>query len=216
LAEQFEGIISQKIQVLKAGMGEWFNSSIQDISRGVISIAWPYLQERPLVLRRGDIVEVRLASKNATYSFKTSVIGEKTDNIKLYQLAYPKEVQRIQQRLHVRLPVILDARYAVREDDKKPLKFVTASTVDLSGGGLKLAVREKIKEHTKLYLEFNLPLRKKPELLKLEALVIRSQLVDLDRAVYHLGLKFMNINRKQEDMIVRFIFERMAQQKRLL
>lgn len=207
--------INQRIQVLKPDTNEWFYSSIQDISHSVISITWPYLKERPLVLRRGDTVRVRLAAEGATYVFDTKVVGKSKDNIKMYQLAYPKDVERIQQRSHVRLPVALDVKYAVIEDEKKSLKFVDASMVDLSGGGVKLAVREDIKENTRLILKFNLPLRRKPELMQVEALVIRSQLIDQKRSVYHLGAEFIDISLRKQDMIVRFIFEKMAQQKRL-
>lgn len=215
MAEEFDIHVRQKIQVLKPGTNEWFNSSIQDIKQNVISISWPYLQERPLVLCKGDTVQVRLAAERAAYYFNTTVIGETKDNINLYQLAYPREVERIQQRSHVRLPVVLDVKYAVLQDDKKPLKFIDASVVDLSGGGMKLAVREEIKENTRLMLNFILPFRGKPELVKLEAIVIRNQLVDQVRLIYHLGVKFVDISFHQQDMIVRFIFERMAQQKRL-
>ncbi|WP_347491371.1 flagellar brake protein [Desulfoscipio sp. XC116] len=215
MSDQFEMHITQKIQVKRKDLDGWFSSSIQDVSYNVISIALPYLKDFPLVLHRGDEVQVRLAAENATYSFNTRVIGQTTDNIKLYRLIFPKEVLRIQQRLHVRLPVMLDVQYFVQTDDKKPHKFIGASIVDLSGGGMKLAVRENIKERSRLSLEFKLPLHPKPLLMKQDGLVVRSQPVDPEKGVYHLGVDFIDISRQHQDMIVRYIFERMAQQKRL-
>jgi len=214
LTEEATLFVNQKIQVLKKEGRDWFISSIQDIRGGVISIAIPYLGERPLILRAGDEIKVRFTMENCSYIFDTKVIGEATDNIKLYRLAYPEAIDRVQQRMHVRLPVMLDVEYTVpgRDPKKTSLKAVT---VDLSGGGAKLAVRERINENTRLLLKFTLPLRSRPEPLELEALVVRSMKVEPERELYHLGVKFINTTRHQEDLIVRFVFEKMAQQKRL-
>ncbi|MBF7081945.1 PilZ domain-containing protein [Desulfallas sp. Bu1-1] len=216
MPEQVTLRISQKIQVAKKDSKDLFNSSIQDIKNGVISIAMPYLKERPMVLRRNDEVTVRFTLDESSYMFETRVLGEARDNIILYRLAYPAEINRVQQRMHVRLQVMMDIQYAVLERDNKAMTYKKATTVDISGGGMKIAVRKRIKENTLIKVIFTLPLRSRPERMELAARVVRSQKVDPGKELYHLGIKFENINFGQEDKIVRFIFEKMAQQKRLL
>jgi len=218
LAERGYLSMTQKIQVSRDGK-TWFNSSIQDLRPETFSITTPYLKERPLVVFRGDHVEVRFFKGDCSYHFKTLVTGEAKDNIRLLRLAYPEQITRIQQRMHVRLPVALNVDYAPVKRDaggRDSPDFTRASSVDISGGGMKLAVRQPVGEKELLLLKFNLPLKNKPEYLELPARVIRCTIIDLKTKTYHLGLRYDNINRRQQDIIVRFIFEKMALQKRLL
>ena len=229
--------IAQKIQITRDG-NTWFHSSIQDIRGNEVYIAMPYLKERPLVLSRGVEVQVRFFMDDCSYLFQTRVTGEVTSNIKMFRLAYPGEFQRVQQRMHVRLEVMLDVEYALPEKEqgaggktskgkgthpvlpaskrnKKPY-FTRGAAVDISGGGMKLVARESIKEGSRLLLRFTLPLKSKPEQLQLEARVIRCIKAEPDREMYNLGLVFENPTFQQEDIIVRYIFEKTAEQKRLL
>lgn len=211
--------VTQKIQVSKDGH-MWFNSNIQDIRENSIYIAIPYAREQPLVLYKGERVMVRFSMDDSSYMFESTVTGEATSNIKMFRLSYPKEFTRVQQRSHVRLPVILDVQYYIPEsspaDKKKPPEFKKATAVDISGGGMKLRVREKVNENTLVRLKFTLPFKNKPEQMELNARVMRCIKADPNREVYHLGLKFEDLVYREEDIIVRFVFEKMAQQKRLL
>lgn len=211
--------VNQKIQVSRIAEENYFDSSVQDVQDGFFSIAIPYLKEHPLVLYRGEEVRVRFTLQNASYIFTSRVIGVVTDNIKLYKLVHPEKIERIQLRNHVRIPVMLDVEYvvkeAVKESEKQKIKFNKGTTVDLSGGGMKLATRENIKENSLLILKFLLPLKSKAEPLQLKAKVVRVMKADPQRELYHLGLRFEDITYREEDMIVRFVFERAAQQKRL-
>lgn len=208
--------IGQKIQVARRDRKEMFHSSVQDLKGDAIYITMPYHQERPLVLHRDDEVTVRFTLEESGYMFETRVLGETRDNIVLYRLARPAEITRVQQRMHVRLPVSMDVQYAVPGRDNKTVTYQKATSVNISGGGMKLAVREQIKDNTPIRLKFALPLRDKPETMELDARVIRSEKAGSGEQLYHLGVKFENINLGQEDKIVRFVFETMARQKRLL
>lgn len=213
MPEEIKLRINQKIQVARENDDVWFNSIIQDTGAENISISIPYNKERPLVLQQDDSVRVRLATKDASFVFNTQISGVVMDKIKLYQLAYPREITRIQHRKHVRFQVIsLDVKYA-RVEDKN--NYAKGTVIDISGGGIKLAVSEKIQENNHLLLKFTLPLQSKPELIQVKAIVVRSTKAEPDREIYHLGLKFEDITYQQQDLIVRYIFERMAQQRRL-
>lgn len=217
LVEKIPLRIGQKLQIRRKDAKEWFNSAIQEIRDGYIHIMMPFLKERPLVLRRNEKVVIRFFSEHSSFTFDTNVIGELADNIKLYRLDYPQEINRVQQRDHVRLPVIIDVEYVILEEKEKEKKanYKKTTTVDLSGGGMKLLTREKIEPGTLLLLVFSLPLKNRPELIEIKSLVVRCIKVEPTREVYHLGIKFENINLSQEDKIVRYVFEKMAQQKRL-
>lgn len=217
MAERIDLRIAQKIQVSRDEK-TWYNASIQNTGPNVLYITIPYLREHPLVLRRGDKVQVRFFLDDSSYHFETQVTGEAADNIHLYRLAYPDQITRVQQRDYVRLPVMLDVEYAPADAGAgaQDPAFTRATSVDISGGGMKLAVKQRVRENSSLLLRFVLPLKSKPEFLELKARVIRCIRTDSRREVYHLGLRYESINLRQQDIIVRFIFEKMALQKRLL
>lgn len=212
--------INQKIQIVCNDHNEndvWFDSEIHDVRINTICVKLPFLEERYLELDRGDHVSVQFSEESCRYTFNTRVVG-KVANEELFMLDYPDKIYRNQQRGHVRVPVMLDVKYALWYPDKKKIKMVTfnkATAVDLSGGGMKLATREEVPEDTRLLLKFTLPLQKKSEAMNLEALVIRCKKADPYRELYHLGVNFEDINYREEDLIVRYVFEKMAQQKRL-
>ncbi len=210
--------ITQKIQISKDGK-TWFGSSIQDLNPDTFSITIPYLKERPLVAFKGDPVKIKFFDSDCSYQFATYVTGQVEDNIRLYQLAYPEQIKRIQQRMHVRLPVLLDVSYAPVKKNANggdSPNFVSASSVNISGAGMRLAVRQPVQEGEMLLLKFYLPIRETPEYLELTARVIRCTMIDEKTKVYHLGLEYDSINHRQQDTIVRFIFEKMAVQKKLV
>lgn len=218
MAERRYLSITQKILISRDGK-TWFNSSIQDLLPDTFSITTPYLKEQPLVVYKGDPVKVIFYKSDCSYQFETYITGEARDNIRLLQLAYPEQIIRIQQRMHVRLPILLDVSYALVKKDANggdSPNFVLASSVDISGAGMKLAVRQPVGERERLLLKFYLPLKDKPEYLELAARVVRCTMIDEKTKVYHLGLKYDSISRRQQDIIVRFIFEKMAVQKQLL
>ncbi len=213
MPEDFELRINQKIQAAKIHDDLWFNSIILDTGAQTISIAIPFNKKRPLVLHRNEIVRIRFTAKNASYMFSTKVTGIVLDKINLYQLAYPKKIARIQQRKHVRFQVIsMDVEYAHQEDINN---YVKGTVIDVSGGGMKMAVRKNIPKHERLFLKLVLHLQNRTELIQVKAIVVRSEKAEPDREIYHLGLRYEDITNKQQDLIVRYVFERMAQQRRL-
>lgn len=210
--------INQKIQVSKDG-NTWFNSSIQDLKANTFSITAPSPEEHSLAVSKGDLVRVRFFMSDSSYQFEAYVIDEVKDNISLIQLTYPEQITRIQQRTHVRLPVLLDVDYSISKKDAgagNKQKFIKASALEISGAGMKLAVRQPVEKKEIMLLKFSLPLKSKTEKLELIARVIRCTIIDDKIEVYHLGLKFIGISRYQQDIIVKFVFERMAIQKLLL
>ncbi len=213
MPEEFKLRINQKIQVAKMRNDLWFNSIILDTGAETISIVIPFDKERPLVLYQDEIVRIRLAANNASYLFSTKVTGVVLDKIKLYKLAYPKNITRIQQRKHVRFQIIsMDVEYAHQEGRNN---YTKGTVIDISGGGMKMAVRKNIPKHERIFLKLVLRLQNRTELIQVKAIVVRSKKAEPDREIYHLGLRYEDITNKQQDLIVRYVFERMAQQRRL-
>lgn len=206
--------INQKIQVALEGERDWYASTIQDIKAGELHIALPRLRGDVLVLSPGDNVKVRFSDENASFVFPARYVGRTAEKIPLYRLARTGEIQRVQQRRHVRLKTVLEVRYAHPVEKKRRPGYKKACTVDISGGGMRLAVDEPVLPGKELLLEFTLPLRAGARKMELRGRVVR--LFEMENSgSYHVALEFTGISRAQQDLIVRYIFQRMAEQARL-
>lgn len=209
--------VAQKLYVARAGEEEWYVSSLQDMNDSGLYIAMPYLRGSALVLSPGEEVQVRFTHESGVYMFTSRVLARKQETVPLYRIGYPTEVKRIQQRRFVRLPIMLDVIYApVPEKPAQQPVWVKGRTADLSGGGLRLRVRELLPVGTLLTLKFYLPWEKKPVELTLEGRVVRTEVTEgrePGEKLYFLGIEFVNITRRDQDEIVRFIFRKMAERR---
>lgn len=210
--------VRKKIMITRKGEKQWYLSVIQDIKDGELFIELPRQRERALVFHPGEEVEVRVTGENACYVFTTKVLGKTHDQIPLFRLAPPGSLQRIQQRKFVRFPVVLDVFYTqLPEEKKRRSRYQKGTSVDLSGGGIRLVVSEPVKEGTLLQLRFSLPLKKGIKEIKTEGKVVRSWKSEKDGVARHeIAVEFTGIGRTQQDYIVNFIFSRMVEQGRLL
>lgn len=207
--------INQNIRVTRAGGEEkWFVSSVQDISDNDFSISIPTRGHNPLNLQRGDLVKISFITQASRIEFETEVTGWRYDNIPMYVLLLPKKMKRVQLREFVRISVIMDAYYAeVPEAGEKPV-FSKCTSLDLSGGGMKLLLKKDYPVDTKLMIKFNIPLKNGVEEMEVTGSVIRTWPAENSNS-HQVVIKFFKINRKQQDSIVRFVLTKMSEQRRL-
>ncbi|GAB6158009.1 PilZ domain-containing protein [Desulfotomaculum varum] len=211
--------IGQKITVIPTDQNENYFSTVYDIDDRGIYVPIPFAGNHPLVLSQGQRVHVKYMGEDSSYMFVTEAIGRKIeqDKLPMYIFKHPAEgaVQRIQMREFVRVPAMLEVQYLpLPEKDRGTVK--KAYTVDISGGGMKIAVKEPVPQGSTLLVCFSLYIKakKKQQEFRLQAAAVRCKLVDEEARVYHVGLKFLDITRAQQDLIMAFVFERMVDIKR--
>lgn len=208
--------IGQKIMVSKktdANMTEYY-SVIQNIKGNEIYIAIPYRGESPLVLTHDEIILVKYVKENAAFLFPSRYLGkyQETRALIMYRISEPSKesMKRVQLRKFVRVALMLDVKYRLaKEDDWKK-----GTAVDLSAGGLRLAVKQSYEPGDVLDLYFEIESQESIRDFQLKGEVVRCILADADAKVYHLGIKFVNINRGMEDSICSFVFEKQMAQIR--
>jgi len=206
----------QKIFVSKDDR-DWYITSIQEINKENILIAMPYQKSQPLILNQGNEIFIRFSGEDAAYAFKTRTIGRVEDKVPLYVLAKPKEIERVQQRDFVRCPISIPVKYAIVREETKNLEYFHAYSVDISGGGIKLALNHPYRPGVKLMVSFQLNSEDTPIDFELEGKVVRLEVKELkdSRRLFHTGIAFLNISPREQDSIVAYIFSRMAKQKQL-
>ncbi|WP_333871668.1 flagellar brake protein, partial [Desulforamulus putei] len=156
--------VGQKVTVFPMDENEQYVSSVYDIDAGGIYIPIPYAGNRPLVLSRGQRVNVKYIGEDSAYVFVTEAIGRKMeqDRLPMYILKHPldSDIKRIQMREFVRVPVMIEVQYAPHHE-KDTATIKKAYTVDISGGGMKVAVKEPIYKGTMVLLTFTLNIKTK-------------------------------------------------------
>lgn len=212
--------IGQKIHIMPFHEDEQYISSVYDMDEKGIYIPIPLSGSRPLVLHREEKIRIKYMSEDGAFTFVTKAIGRmaKENALPMYVVEHPKksDITRVQLRQFVRVPVLLEVQYAPPPASNEKPVFQKASTVDLSGGGMKLAFKEKIDNGSNLLISFHLPLKnkKKQQDLSLLGRVIRCDLVDADMGTYHASIQFLDIRPPQQDLIMAYVFERMVEIKR--
>ena len=130
---------------------KYFNSNIQDITEDYIAISIPSSAGEYVPLSKGSIIDVLYYAEENLYKFKSIIIGRKFENIPILLIAKPEQVKRIQRRRYVRVPLVKTAKYINLKNEPKvnlstidDSKYLKAVLVDLSGGGMRVKVSEKI------------------------------------------------------------------------
>jgi c-di-GMP-binding flagellar brake protein YcgR len=214
--------ISMKIEVAREDEGTYYISSIQDIKKGVILIAIPYLAGEPLNLQSGQKVNIKFSGANEAYSFATIVQGMVNDTIPLYILAVPQHLERVQRRSYVRVPANLEINLKKTLNDDE-MKFDSAEqdvivvrSLNISAGGLKFICDQRHPLNTAFGLNFSLPGEGRNIQISATANVVRREELDRDgKRRYAVSLAFLEINSYQQDEIVSYIFKRMVELGRM-
>lgn len=206
----------QKIIVCPAGGDKQYLSSIEDLSGDKIYIAIPLSETSPLVVKAGDFLSVRAPMESHCLEFTSQVLGVKIENIPMYVLRYPENVNRIQMRQDVRIDSLLDVMYSMPPEPGSDPDYKKAVALNISAGGMKLSVFDPVPVNALIQVRFCLTVKGLVHNFELMAKVVRSQVVEVKKQLpaYHLGLSFQDINNRQKDTIYQFIFNKMAGMKR--
>ncbi|MCG9967963.1 flagellar brake domain-containing protein [Pelotomaculum terephthalicicum JT] len=207
--------INQNIRVARLNSeDDWYASSVQDVNEREFCIAVPVKESRPLVLSKGDQVKVSFIADMTRYEFTTMTRGRRHDNIPLFVLAMPEDYTRVQLREFVRVPTTLEVKYARLPLEGKEPVFIKTDSLDLSGGGMRILIKSDLAAETRLMIKFAVPLKTGPQDIDVVGRVLRTW-VDERTRLRQAAIQFVKISRKQEDLITRFLFNRMSEQRRL-
>ncbi|MHB1421199.1 MAG: flagellar brake protein [Bacillota bacterium] len=209
-------VINQKIELNYPDDPRVYKSMIQDLGNDYLAIQIPYRQRIEMRFRVGERVEVTAFGNNSRLRFTTTIRGYHQDQIPLYLLEMPTHIEREQLRDFVRAQDTLDVYYQLPEapgDVQEPPKQEThALTMDISGGGMQLTVKEAFRQGDLLNLRFTIPDRRGPVTIKTISRVKRCTLSHVEGPpTYILGLEFRGITERERDVIVSYIFQRMRE-----
>jgi c-di-GMP-binding flagellar brake protein YcgR len=208
--------LNQTLRILpeEASLEDWSASTIQDIDQQFFYIAIPVRRTVPLMLREGAQVQVQIPGPTGMVLFSTRVVGWRRDAIPLMALALPTQVERIERRSFVRLSLLLDTMIAeIPEEGKEPV-WVRGQMLDISGGGLRVAVRKNFKIGARMMVSFALPGGSIKDNISVRGEIKRVHETGQSGAL-QIGIQFLDLPSKYQDTVIRFIFEKLKEAGRM-
>lgn len=209
----------RKVELKRLGDKEVYKTTIQNVTDQHFSVVLPRLYGEWFNVSPGEEIQVVVSGNHERFVFNTRVIIYQDQQVPFIVLEKPQEsdIKRIQLRSYVRIKAILEVSYQkVSESDLDNLEAITPSTlaytVDISGGGVQLAVNEEMKQGDLLYLKINMPGDKEEPIWALGS--VRRFIPAGETKIKNLvGIKFERIAERDRDRLIKYIFDKMRKQR---
>lgn len=211
--QKFQVVINSKLEV-KLGE-EIYKTIVQGISNKDLVISIPVVNGIYLTLKVGEEISlVYYDDKANIFSFNCKIINRIIENaIPYYSITLPYNVAKIQRRNYVRVdtvqPIKNIKKYNKETKMVEELKFTDGLLLDLSGGGMRIKLREKLKYDDIIVANIGRVL----EEISLKGKVIRVDKTEDKRYIY--GISFLDIDNKTREQIIKTVFEIMRKQRGL-
>ncbi|WP_160670750.1 PilZ domain-containing protein [Clostridium sp. C8-1-8] len=192
-----------------------YKCQVQDLEENFFNINIPVSEGEYLTVPRGiDLEFMSFCDDGDVYKFKSTIISRSQENnISMYVMANPFEIQRIQRRDYVRVKVAQIINYITGDyslADIDELRLNNAILLDLSGGGMRVKVKEQIAKGDKIISQ----LKYGTQELFVKGTVVRVEATEDKKWIY--GVVFDEIDERTRDRIIRMVFDIMRKQRELL
>lgn len=209
--------INQKLEfkVLHGPFAAAYSTYVEDAGQHGITVVHPAVGGKPVPLAVGETVRLEYAVKGlARLSFPARVVAVEESSVPLVTLSLPEknEVERYQQRDFVRLDATLNLLYYVvstPDNAARPGGVFRSHTRDISGNGAQILCPEPFPPGTQLdiHLEVN------GRVIHAVGEVIR-QVAQLSPREYWMGIRFVGLDERDRDLIIRYIFSEQRDRRR--
>jgi c-di-GMP-binding flagellar brake protein YcgR len=196
--------------------GPYVSQLLEPVSETRMIISTPIFESRLIFIPLNGKLHISFFHRKYGLMGFTAVVAarESRGNVATLKIQAQSGLERVQRRKHYRLDSLLNSEYRIfgASPDKSSASSLTKATVkNISGSGACIMTEENVPKNTviELYIRLN-------EKTKIKAVctVLRNQPVEVKKGVsYELGLHFTEISPKDQDIIIKYIFE---QQRMLL
>lgn len=209
-------IVNSRVEVIDDT--EVYKSTIQNETDETIAISLPVKDGVYITPQIGESIQFYYYSDTHVYKVDAVVLGRTIENaVPLIILGEFKNIMRIQRRQFVRVSAALNMKFVKvteseidSEVDYSSKSIYKGILLDISGGGFRLGTSEKL--NLKELIEADLPIE--DERIKVLGEVVRVE--KQQDNIYYYGIKYINIEERTRDKIIRFIFTLMRKQRNSL
>lgn len=190
-----------------------YKALIIDVDDDDIKINIPVKDGEYLTLDRGETIEFNLyMEEGQCFNCYCKVLSRgKDNNVIYYKLALPHKVKKIQRRNFFRVSLLEEINYKnitdKTDDEIQELKYIDATMVNLSGGGVKIKTKEKLKNEDMVIVKISI----KGIETELKGQIVRVETAPDNELLC--GVKFLEITDAEADRIISELFEIMRKQR---
>lgn len=187
-----------------------YKSTIQDIRDREFLINIPVLDGEYLTLNAGSKFTADYYAEGGNYyEFDSTVISRVVEkNLPMYIVYKPEKAHKIQRRNFVRVSLTEYAIYKKTENEE--CEWHQGVLLDLSGGGLKIKVKEEIKMNEQIIVNLYCD----EETYAVKGKTVRCDVTE-DRE-YICGIEFCELDERKRDKIIEKVFTVMRKQRELM
>nr|WP_253197790.1 PilZ domain-containing protein [Clostridium gasigenes] len=211
--KKFDVVINSKLEVKWAdGI---YKTLVQDSNSKNILISIPVVGGVYLTLKTGEEIElVYYDNGENIFSFKCRVINRiKENNISYYSITLPYDVIKIQRRNYVRVDTVQVIKnikkYEKETNGQADDKISNALLLDLSGGGMRIKLREKLEKSDVISAKIG----SKNEEVLIKGKIVRVDITEDKRYIY--GISFEELDNRTRERIIQIVFRIMREQRKL-
>jgi c-di-GMP-binding flagellar brake protein YcgR len=195
------------LEVDDNGSAEDYLSKVEEIiDENTFVVTRPIDSGHYTYLTVGQIIRIVYYREDAMIYFDAQV----TERIKNQEsisavVSAVSERYKLQRRNYFRLNIMVQVDASAIESNGNRRKLGRFDTVDISGGGLKIASSRIIEPDTMLEMIISIPAL---EDKSIKGKVIRSCLSERYSGVYEVGVEFVDMHQSIRQAIIKFIFTR--------
>lgn len=208
---KFKLVINSRIDIMLDK--RVYKTIIQDVVKDGFLISIPISEGEYLILNQHEEVELyNYVDDLSLYKLNCNIIGKVIDNnIPLYKISLPKDIKKIQRRNYVRVNMLHPIKYVKGESNNiKDNEMLPALLLDLSGGGMRIKLREE------LYIGdiISAQLNSEELAINVKGKVVRKEKSNDGRFIY--GISFWQLDNISREDIIRNVFKIMRKQRELV
>jgi c-di-GMP-binding flagellar brake protein YcgR len=147
--------------------------------------------------------------KKNYYRFTAKVISrEIRDNMEYLKIMIEGDIEKIQRRRYFRLEFVIPVRYRVLDLESKQSNalFKKGFTRDISGGGLCINIKEKLKKNDLIECELGIM---EDETINCKGIIVRTDKKIIEnRIIYRTAISINDIDEKKREKLVKYIFDK--------
>lgn len=180
-----------------------YRSRIEEIHSDHLVLAMPFDKGVPIFTSAGATIYGRVMADSVPYLFVSQYIGKKISPLPVWLVSCPVKVIKLQQREHVRIDIKIPASVTLldQEAEQAPMKMLIN---DISGGGVRLVSQQPYPIGVNFLISFELP---GPEVIETIGQVVRCEQPHPDQPIYWLGLKFVGLQERHRNKIIKYVFQ---------
>lgn len=208
---KFKLVINSRVDIMMDK--RVYKTVIQDVVKDGFLISIPISEGEYLILNQHEEVELyNYVDDLSLYKLNCNIIGKVIDNnIPLYKISLPKDIKKIQRRNYVRVNMLHPIKYVKGEvNNIKDSEMLPALLLDLSGGGMRIKLREELYTGDIISAQLN-----SEELaINAKGKVVRKEKSNDGRFIY--GISFWQLDNISREDIIRNVFKIMRKQRELV